>query len=109
MTTEPSTIEPAPLSARPPPTLFRRLMAVIGSIWFFGFPVYFAAIVSLIDDPPVWLFIPTLAGGLGWLASGYWIYHKLFDMAEARWPATKGIREIVSPILRGLLFPHHHK
>jgi hypothetical protein len=56
---------------------------------------------------PIWIFFMAMAGGLAWTASAYWIYDTLFIMAANRWPAAKAIREIVSPLLKGFLFPHH--
>ena len=86
-----------------------RWLTVISVIWFFGFLEMLAFLPALGANPPDW-FIPIgVAGGLLWMLSGYWIYHTLFTLAEARWPAAKGIREIVGPLLKGLLFHQHHK
>jgi hypothetical protein len=110
MINEPSSqaIEPSPHSAERPFPVYRRVTAT-SVIWFFGFPALLIALPPPADDSPVWILWTGIACGLGWVASGYWIYHTLFNMAEARWPSAKGIREIVSPLLKGLLFPHHHK
>jgi len=45
---------------------------------------------------------------VGWLTVGYWIYDEVFRWAVERWPAAKAVREIVGPLIRSLLFSHHH-
>lgn len=76
--------------------------------WFFGWPPLLIIgdyLASLIDHSG-WIDVTlVLLGTIPWLIACYAIYDTLFNMAEARWPATKGIREIVSPLIRALLFP----
>src|SRR5258708_9539731 len=111
MTTEPSSeaVEPSPQSAKRRPMLARSVVVAINLIWFFGYLVFLSVLPSATADASAWLLLIIIVGGLTWLASAFWIYDTLFKMAEARWPAVKRIREIVSPLLPGLLFPHHHK
>jgi hypothetical protein len=84
-----------------------RWMTAVSAIWLFGFPEFLSFLPSPADNPPVWFVLAGIAGGLFWIVSAYWIYDTLFNKAEARWPAAKGIREILSPLLKGFLFPHH--
>jgi hypothetical protein len=87
------------------PPLYRSMAAVITG-WFFGFPVLLSCLPAPADPQSVLGLLTVIAAGQVWFASGYWIYNALFSMAEARWPAAKAIREIVSPLLKGWLLHH---
>jgi hypothetical protein len=85
--------------------------------WIFGWPLLFIAGIWLesLTEHPDWLepylswlhFYLIIPGTILWFLSCCVIYDTLFTMLEARWPTTKGIREIVSSLLR-MLFHHHH-
>jgi len=100
----PQVTEPSPQAIKRRRRKFRWLTA-ISIAWFLGFPELLS-FLSPDDNPPIsHILIFAIAGWL-WLLSGCWIYHALFTAAETRWPAAKGVREVVSPILRSLLFRH---
>ena len=88
------------------------LAAIVG--WIICWPMLFVACDTLISalGLPDWLnvslFIIGILAWFFWVLLCYVIYDTLFTMAEARWPAAKGIREIVSPLLKAFLLPHHH-
>ncbi|MBR0694815.1 hypothetical protein [Bradyrhizobium lablabi] len=104
----------APPEQAPRRSTFRRVASWIAVVWFCCFLIVFNFILFMTTDieqngaPPVWVILFFIIGGWVWLASAYWIYDKLFRMAEARWPAAKGIRAILSPLLKSLLLHHHH-
>src|SRR5262249_40155592 len=85
--------------------------------WLVSWPLLVAAAVRLQDsiEAPAW-FVPYLPwvgfylvipGTILWLMACYGIYDTLFTIMEARWPATKGLRPIVSGLLRSFLHHHH--
>jgi hypothetical protein len=87
------------------PALYRSMGAVIIG-WFLGFPVLLYCQPAPADHKSLLVLLAVIAAGQVWFASGYWIYDALLSMAEARWPAAKAIREIVSPLLKGWLLHH---
>lgn len=92
-----------------------RIAMMVG--WFLGFPSLFIFWTTrqAVLEPPSWIapylywliFYLAIPAVLLWLALCYGIYDTLFKTMEARWPATKGIRPIVSGFLRSLLHHHH--
>lgn len=92
-----------------------RIAMMVG--WLLGFPPLFIASITLQGaiEPPSWIapylpwltFYVAIPAVLSWFTLFYGVYDTLFTMMEARWPATKGIRPIVSGLLRSLLRHHH--
>ncbi len=92
-----------------------RIAMMVG--WLLGFPPLFIAAITFQDaiEPPSWMasylpwftFYIAIPAVLSWFILCYGAYDTLFTMMEARWPATKGIRSIVSGFLRSLLHHHH--
>jgi hypothetical protein len=84
--------------------------------WLVGGPFLFAPCFALVvstkqPDRVVAYLLPlffclAVLGMMLWYRSCYCLYDELFTTMEARLPATKGIRPIVSDFLRSLL--HHH-
>jgi hypothetical protein len=111
MATEPSSqaIEPSPQIAERPPAISRRA-ATIAVVWFFGWPILVFLIFAsapLIQGSGMLYFFLLVPGTVLWFGSCIGIYELLFASAEARWPAAKTVREILSPLLRMLLSRHH--
>jgi len=64
-----------------------------------------ARLGALIEHPG-WIDLSLIIPGtILWLGSCREICDTLFTMAEARWPGTKAIREIMGALLKVL--PHH--
>jgi hypothetical protein len=92
-----------------------RIAMMVG--WFLGFPPLFIASITFQGaiEPPSWMapylswltFYAAIPAVLSWFTLCYGVYDTLFTMMEARWPTTKGIRPIVSGLLRSLLRHHH--
>jgi hypothetical protein len=83
------------------PPSYHFLAATVG--WLFFFPVLVSASASFQATLGLIFGFLFVVGGLLWLASGYVIYDTLFKMAEARWPAAKDVRAVVSFLLSLLL------
>lgn len=79
-----------------------------------GLAVATAAVVTAFASDPSSplvagsLFIAYLAVYMGWLVMLYRIYDAGFKWAQQRWPAAKAVRQVVGPLIRSLLFGHHH-
>lgn len=95
-----------------PGSTIRRVMFWIAVGWFCCFYFLFVLIIALEThfsekhEPSGWSVLFLVAGGLLWIGSAYWIYDKLFRMAQARWPEAKGIRAILSALLKSFLLHH---
>ena len=85
--------------------------------WLVGGPILFAPCFALAvstEQPqrvasylfPLF-FCLALLGMMLWYRACYCLYDELFTTMETRWPATKGIRPIVSGLLKSLLHRHH--
>ncbi|MBR0756582.1 hypothetical protein JQ604_30760 [Bradyrhizobium jicamae] len=102
----------APPRQLPQSSIFRRVAFWIAVVWFCSFHVLWVLIIVLTTDfdadagPSLSALLFLVFGGLAWLVAAYWIYDELFRMAEARWPAAKGIRAVLSSLLKSFL--HHH-
>ncbi|WP_024514591.1 hypothetical protein [Bradyrhizobium sp. Tv2a-2] len=91
-------------------TRARKLAYGIAALWLVFFPLSPLVVAAFTDDfeIPDWFYFFYIPACFVWFASGYWLYNELFRLAEARWPAARHIRQILSPFLKALLFRHHH-
>jgi hypothetical protein len=100
MVTEASSraIQPPPNMVRPPALLSPRMRAFLFG-WFFGWPlaVYAYNPLTAPHEPLTLLLI--VPGGAIWLLSFSIGCIALITMAEARWPVTKTILEIIKVII----------
>ncbi|MDI1265898.1 MAG: hypothetical protein PS018_21860 [bacterium] len=115
MSNEPETERDDASTQQPPRrSAVRRVIFWIAVAWFCCYHFLFVILLAVDSNHfdkdyelSIWMLVFMFAGGLMWLGSAYWIYDKLFRMAQARWPEAKRIREILSPLLRSFLHPHH--
>jgi len=108
MAIEPSSpaVERSRQSVQRPVTLSRRVWIFIVG-WLVGWPVLVFAATSLITHPH-WLYLfPFVAGGILWLVSWYCVCGTLLSKVQARWPATKPIKEFVEFVFTLLRSLHH--
>lgn len=100
MTTEPASQRPLPEGDKPPNPRLRRHAIEFAVVWAPAWPIVVDAFLSVVDNAQVWKFIVLYAllfglGSLLWIFSCGAIYYTLFDMAEARWPIARTIREFI--------------
>jgi hypothetical protein len=112
VTTEPSSpaIESRPQPAERQLPLYRPgVVAMVG--WFVGWPVVLFVSLPLMTPGDT---LECCLLGVGcwlWLSSCYGVYLILFTIAEARWPAARTIRNVLSwlfSIARAFQGHHHH-
>lgn len=99
------TIEPAsqghlPEGDVPPNPRLRRNIIEFAVVWAPAWPIVVYAFLSVVDNAQVWTFVELYAllfglGSLLWIFSCGAIYYALFDMAEARRPIARSIREFI--------------
>lgn len=85
--------------------------------WLLGWPLLVIAAIAFqySSGHPDWLMSSFLwydlylgvPGTILWWGACRRVYDALFTAMETRWPGTKGIRELVSGLLRSLLHHHH--
>ena len=84
-----------------------RISPSIAIGWFLGWWPLLSAFAGLTNFPIEVDMSVFVVGTIFWLASCYWVYDTLFMMAEARWPEVKGIRELISLLVRTFVRSHH--
>ena len=102
-TTEPPPPDNTPRSAR------RRWVIIFCVVGFLTWPAVVFALASSYagrfpedGDPSIASIILVCVSSLVWLFSSYVLYDTLFQMAEARWPAAKLIRQFLNLIFQVL-------
>jgi hypothetical protein len=101
------TTEPAPPDNTPPSTRRRRVI-IFCVVGFFAWPTIVFALANINEGrfPEDWgaiaYIVLVCVSSLVWLFSSYVLYDTLFQMAEARWPAAKLIRQFLNLIFQVL-------
>ncbi|WP_024514593.1 hypothetical protein [Bradyrhizobium sp. Tv2a-2] len=91
-------------------TTARKVAYGITALWLIFFPLSSVFVAAFTDnfEPPSWFYLFIFPATFISLALGRWLYNEMFRLAQARWPAARFVRQILSPLLKALLFRHHH-
>jgi hypothetical protein len=87
----------------------RKLAYGAAAAWLICYPLWPVVVATFSEnfEPPFWLYLCLVPATFISFASARWLYDEVFRVAERRWPLARNIREILTPLLKGLLFRHH--
>jgi len=105
MTIEPPSQPSLPEAEEPPNPRLRRHATEFSVVWVPAWPIVVYAFLSVVDNTQLRKFIELYAflfcvGSFLWIFSCGAIYYTLSDMAEARWPIARPIREFIEFLFR---------